>query len=147
MRLFGHLIDALNDAAPQNRPVDDQADDRYRYTPFFEAYFSNFIEGTEFDLPDALAVVYDGATIPNRFGDSHDLLGTYQLVSNLTEMRTVASTPEEFIQILRHRNGTIMAGRPETRPGEFKEKANRAGDTSFVLPAWLPARCGPVGHG
>ena len=37
-------------------------------------------------------------------------------------------------RILRDRHGTVMAGHPDMRPGEFKLRANRAGATVFVPP-------------
>ena len=97
-------------------------------------YFSNFIEGTEFELDEAIAVVYEGKRIPGRGDDSHDLLGTHKVVSDLDEMAALASTPDEFRQLLRARHATILEGRPDKRPGFFKEAANRAGDSVFVLP-------------
>jgi hypothetical protein len=134
MRLLGRLVAGLRESAPQNRPVRDPRDMRYTYLPFFEGYFSNFIEGTEFELDEAVAVVYDGRQIPGRSGDSHDLLGTYQVVADLAEMTTLAATPEEFLQLLRSRHATILGGRADKRPGSFKEAANRAGESLFVLP-------------
>ncbi len=53
----------------------------------------------------------------------------------MDEMTTLASTPDEFLQLLRSRHATIMGGRPDKRPGFFKEAPNRAGDSLFVL-AW-----------
>jgi hypothetical protein len=134
LHLFRQLADSLRQSAPQNRPVPDPRDPRYAHLPFFEAYFSNFIEGTEFELDEAVAIVYDGKQIPGRTDDSHDLLGTYKVVADLAEMTTLALTPEEFLQLLRSRHATIMGGRPDKRPGLFKEAANRAGDSLFVLP-------------
>jgi hypothetical protein len=134
MHLFRQLADILRQSAPQNRPVPDPRDPRYAHLPFYEAYFSNFIEGTEFELDEAVAVVYDGKQIPGRTDDSHDLLGTYKIVADLAEMTVLASTPEEFVQLLRSRHATVMGGRPDKRPGLFKEAANRAGDSLFVLP-------------
>jgi hypothetical protein len=134
LQLFRQVADGLRDSAPQNRSVPDPRDPRYTHLPFFEAYFSNFIEGTEFELDEAVAVVYDGTQIPGRADDSHDLVGTYQVVADLAEMTTLASTSEEFLQLLRSRHATIMGGRPDRRPGLFKEAANRAGDSRFVLP-------------
>lgn len=134
MRLFGWLAESLRRSAPQNRPVPDPRGPRYTHLPFFEAYFSNFIEGTEFELDEAVAVVYGGKQIPGRAGDSHDLLGTYKVVADMAEMTTLASTPEGFIQLLRSRHATILGGRIDKRPGLFKEAANRAGDSLFVLP-------------
>jgi hypothetical protein len=131
---FDRLITGLRGSAPQNRPVREPRDPRYTYLPFFEAYFSNFIEGTEFELDEAIAVVYDGRQIPGRRDDSHDLLGTYKVVSDLENMTALAATPEEFLQLLRSRHATILGGRPDKRHGFFKEVANRAGDSVFVLP-------------
>jgi hypothetical protein len=134
IRRFGRLITSLRESAPQNRPVRDPRDARYAYLPFFEAYFSNFIEGTEFELAEAIAVVYQDKKIPGRGDDSHDLIGTYRVVSDLGEMTTLASTPDEFLQLLRSRHSTILGGRLDRRPGFFKEAINRAGDSVFVLP-------------
>ncbi|MGI8679191.1 MAG: Fic family protein [Jatrophihabitans sp.] len=135
LQLFGVLIDALRQSAPQSHAVPEPANERYRSLPFFEAYFSNFIEGTEFELDEAVAIVYDGAHIPGRADDSHDLLGTYRIVNDLAEMQTVAHDAETFVQLVRSRHATILAGRPDKNPGLFKELPNRAGNTTFVLPA------------
>jgi Fic/DOC family len=142
IRLFDRLITGLRQSAPQNRSADDPCDPRYTFLPFFEAYFSNFIEGTEFELDEAIAVVYDNKQIPGRGSDSHDLLGTYKVVSGMEEMSTLASTPDEFLQLLRSRHATIMGGRPDKRPGFFKEVPNRAGDSVFVLPGLVPGTLG-----
>jgi hypothetical protein len=66
---LNQLIAGLRGSAPQNRPVHDLSDPRHNYLPFFEAYFSNLIEGTEFVLDEAVAVVYDGRQIPGRGDD------------------------------------------------------------------------------
>src|ERR1019366_9885529 len=86
-----------------------------RLLPFFEAYFSNFIEGTEFEVDEAAAIVFEGRQIPGRTGDSHDLLGTYKVVADLVEMTTLAARPDEFLQLLRSRHATILGGRPDGR--------------------------------
>jgi hypothetical protein len=132
--LFAQLADRLRLSAPQNRLAADPRDPRYAYLPFFEAYFSNFIEGTEFELDEAVAVVYDGKQVPGRADDSHDLLGTYKIVADPGEMTTRAAAPGEFLDLLQSRHATIMGGRPGKRPGHFKEAANRAGSSLFVLP-------------
>src|SRR5260370_27940119 len=108
---FNRLIVGLRGSSPQNRPVQDRRDPRYRYLPFFEAYFSNFTEGTEFVLDEAIAVVYDGRQIPGRGDDSHGLRGPYKVVSDLDSMSTLALTPGEFLELLRSRHATIMEGR------------------------------------
>jgi hypothetical protein len=134
IRRFDRLVSGLRESAPQNRPVRDVRDPQYTYLPFFEAYFSNFIEGTEFELDEAIAVVYNHEQIAGRGDDSHDLLGTYKVVSDLDDMSALAATADEFLQLLRSRHATILGGRPGKRPGFFKEATNRAGDSVFVLP-------------
>ena len=134
LRQFARLVTALRESAPQNRPVLNPRADRYLHLPFFEAYFSNFIEGTEFEIAEAVAVVYDGEQLPGRADDSHDLLGTYLVVSDVAEMRTLAATRNEFLRLLRSRHAAILAGRPEKSPGSFKDRDNRAGNTLFVAP-------------
>jgi hypothetical protein len=66
-------------------------------TTFVFADFSNFIESTEFELDEAIAVVYESKQIPGREDDSHDLLGIYKIVSDLNEMTMLASTADEFL--------------------------------------------------
>ncbi len=129
---FDRLITALRESAPQNRPVLNAEDSHYRELPFFEAYFSNFIEGTEFEIQEAIAIVYAGAQIPGRADDSHDLLGTYRVVADLGEMMTRAGSAPEFLSLLRLRHATIIAGRPDKNPGIFKQANNQAGSTHFV---------------
>jgi hypothetical protein len=100
--------------------------------PFFEAYFSNFIEGTEFEVDEAKRIVETGEIPETRPKDAHDILGTYAIVSNPKEMSRVPRTAEELIDLLRSRHQTLMAARVEVRPGSFKSQNNRAGATSFV---------------
>jgi hypothetical protein len=125
------LVKALRGSAPQHHRRDPE---RQRFVAFFEAYFSNFIEGTEFTLEDAHDIVFEGLVIAERLADSHDLEGTYALVSDDQEMSRLAARPSEFVDLLRERHRTIMGGRPEAAPGELKSVANKAGNTVFVAP-------------
>jgi Fic family protein len=68
----------------------------------------------------------------NRDEDSHDVLGTYKLVSNKVEMNTTPGKPEELLNILLYRHQVLMSARISKKPGQFKDKNNRAGDTHFV---------------
>ena len=101
---------------------------------FFESYFSNFIEGTEFEIEEAKEIAFEGKIPLNRPEDAHDILGTYHLVSSKNEMFKVAKNFEEFIHLLKRRHAAIMEGRPANIPGEFKTQINRAGSTVFVQP-------------
>jgi len=131
--LFERLAKALRAAAPQSRPL-HAVSARYAYLPFYEAYFSNFIEGTEFGVDEAARIVFDAEIPTNRPEDAHDVIGTYRLVGDLEEMNDVGSSPDEFIHLIKRRNAAIMDGRPGTNPGRFKTVGNRAGATVFVDP-------------
>jgi hypothetical protein len=101
---------------------------------FLESYFSNFIEGTEFDVQQARAFVLEGQPIAERPKDSHDILGVYrQALHPSWALQTMASG-EPVLAQLRARHADQMRERPEVGPGEFKVLANRAGNTEFVSP-------------
>ncbi len=102
--------------------------------PFFEAYFSNFIEGTEFAVDEAADIVFKGYIPKNRPEDAHDVIGTWKVVSNTHEMSKLPKNFEEFTTLLKNRHAQIMEGRPDKGPGRFKIEANRAGATYFVAP-------------
>jgi fido (protein-threonine AMPylation protein) len=132
--LFDVLFTALDVAAPIIRPVLDPDAPRYRFLPFFEAYFSNFIEGTEFAVEEARAIVFDGVIPPARPEDAHDVIGTYRLVSDRTEMSRVPADGDELIALLKSRHRVLLEGRPEKHPGVFKTEANRVGNVRFIAP-------------
>jgi Fic family protein len=119
---------------PTSRPVLDPQAPRLRFLPFFEAYISNFIEGTEFTVDEARAIVFEGAIPPTRPEDAHDILGTYRLVADLQEMRGMPSDTDDFLELIRARHRVIMEGRPEKEPGIFKSQPNRVGGIEFVAP-------------
>ena len=102
--------------------------------PFFEAYFSNFIEGTEFTVDEAEAIVASGTVPDDRPEDAHDILGTFEAVSDQALRAAVPATVEEFLELLERRHRLVMSGRPDKRPGQFKEKPNQAGSYVFVAP-------------
>ncbi|PQV52598.1 Fic family protein [Paraburkholderia sp. BL21I4N1] len=106
---------------------------------FFEAYFSNFIEGTTFEVEEAEQIVFAGAIIPNRSEDSHDILGTFRAASTTPWRNQPAPTADHFLAWLKSVNALVMQARPNKRPGQWKEKRNMAGNTLFVLPEQVPA--------
>jgi hypothetical protein len=128
-RLVTHL---LTTASPPPRPADHGP--REAVLPFVEAYFSNFIEGTEFAFGEAAEIAYEGKEPEARPADAHDLLGTFQIASDAAEMRRLPATGDDLAELLQQRHATLMAGRPDTRPGELKDVSNRAGSTVFVEP-------------
>lgn len=132
VRLFETLFGALhNEQFPfiDEPNVENAA---FRNFAFFESYFSNYIEGTEFELGDAWQIVESGLPMPARNADSHDVLGTFQLVASRREMRRIPKTSDELIELLQDRHRVLMAARPDRNPGMFKMQNNHAGDTHFV---------------
>lgn len=130
--LFEKLFIALKQKEFRDLPEENITNKSFRNVAFFEAYFSNYIEGTEFELEDAKKIIETETPMLNRDEDSHDILGTYKLVSNKEEMNTVPSNAEALLEILLYRHKILMSARISKKPGEFKDKNNRAGETYFV---------------
>lgn len=134
VELFETLYDHLQSIHyPQVQPSYHN-EKEYQLFAFYESYFSNYIEGTRFEVAEAKQIVDTGISIPMRREDSHDILGTYKLLSNRSEMQITPQTEDELIEILRYRHRIMLEGRPNCTPGMFKQRANQAGDTVFVAP-------------
>ncbi|MFN5168156.1 MAG: Fic family protein [Cyclobacteriaceae bacterium] len=104
----------------------------YTSFAFFEGYFSNYIEGTEFTVNEAKKIVRTETPLPARDEDSHDILGTYRIVSDKKEMGLCPSSANEFLEVMRNRHAVLLQFRKSKKPGEFKDRNNRAGNTEFV---------------
>jgi hypothetical protein len=102
--------------------------------PFIEAYFSNYIEGTEFNLQEAEDIVFKKEVPPQRHEDAHDILGTYELVFDPEKRARVPRDASDLIDLLRSHHAVMLGQRPNVGPGRFKDRANEAGGTSFVHP-------------
>lgn len=129
---FEKLFNYLHNKEFPSIPENNLSINSFRNFAFFEAYFSNYIEGTEFEVEEAKRIVDTGAPLPSRGEDSHDILGTYQIVSDRKEMSKVPSSPDDFLDLLKTRHAVLLFSRKGKSPGEFKEKNNRAGNTHFV---------------
>ncbi|MDZ7685393.1 MAG: Fic family protein [Gammaproteobacteria bacterium] len=134
LELFENLFSFLRGTIPTARRVENRAEQAKTNLAFFEAYFSNFIEGTEFSIQEAEEIVFDGVIPVERPDDAHDVLGTFRIVSDDVEMSRSPTDFGEFLDLLRYRHATIMGARQDKRPGEFKTKNNQAGNTVFVAP-------------
>lgn len=82
-------------AEVEARPHDDETS-----LPFFEAYFSNFIEGTEFSVDEAEAIVASGEIPATRPEDAHDVLGTFEAVRDPDLRAAVPRTADELFALL-----------------------------------------------
>ena len=132
VKLFSVLFEALHHEQFAYVDEPNVMNSAFRNFAFFESYFSNYIEGTEFEIEDAWQIVETGQPLPARNADSHDVLGTFQLVASRREMRRTPTSTDELIELLQDRHRILMAARPDRNPGMFKMQNNHAGDTHFV---------------
>ncbi|MCP4086559.1 MAG: hypothetical protein GY745_16120 [Actinomycetia bacterium] len=102
--------------------------------PFYEACFSNYIEGTVFTLDEAREIIESQQPPADRPEDGQDILGTYRCVVDPVGRATSSDDPDGLIAYLRARHQTILAGRPDQEPGEWKTKPNLVGTYQFVDP-------------
>jgi hypothetical protein len=132
IKLFESLYEELAGKVFPQRVDQNTSVKSYRTFAFFEGYFSNYIEGTEFTVKEAKEIITTETPIPARDEDSHDILGTYRIVSDRKEMSTCPSNANDFLDIMRRRHAILLQSRISKKPGEFKDKNNRAGNTEFV---------------
>ncbi|MBK8505383.1 MAG: cell filamentation protein Fic [Saprospiraceae bacterium] len=129
IELFSELIAELNSTPFADRKEKTETLTDFTNFAFFEAYFSNYIEGTTFLVEEAIDIIFNKVTIQLRLEDSHDIRGTYDIASNRDEMEIQPSNSDEFIDLLKGRHSRILFGRPEQNPGIFKTRQNRAGES------------------
>jgi len=129
--MLRNVVTFLADQAPQAHPLTGQPD-RWSWLPFFEAYFSNFIEGTEFGPEEARRIAIEGVVPADRPKDAHEVTATYRLACDPQDCARVPKSPPELIGLLRQRHSVLMCARPEKHPGELKEVNNFAGGYRFV---------------
>jgi hypothetical protein len=120
---------ATQDFAQRPAPEDPE-----RLFAFFEAYFSNWIEGTVFEVDQAEEIVFEGQIPAQRPADAHDIQGTFDAITDPVLRSAAPADIDELETYAREVHRRIMRGRPELGPGEYKEQSNRAGMTLFVHP-------------
>lgn len=129
------LFEALQGTLLQDpQPERPEQPDSFPALSFIEAYFSNWIEGTEFALGEAEEIVFTGAIPADRFEDAHDVLGTFEIVDDPVKRAQAPSDAEDLISLLRAHHAQMLGRRPAVNPGSFKVRANQAGGTTFVHP-------------
>lgn len=132
LELFEVLAVELQRDPLQVPPVDPKADPQLQV--FVETYFSNYIEGTEFELEEAHDIVVKGRPMKYREDDSHDILGTYRAILKSKQSPVIPENAEAFAKQLQEWNRQVIESRRDKIPGEFRTEPNRAGQTYFVNP-------------
>jgi hypothetical protein len=85
---------------------------------FWEAYFSNYIEGTKFTVEDAQTIVFAPDTSPaaqKRPADAHDVRETYRLIVDNRICSDTPPGPADFLDLLKRRHARMMASRPHVQ--------------------------------
>lgn len=137
LALFESFAAQLRATPLAQPPAVPQTETARTHFAFLESYFSNFIEGTEFEVQQARAFVLQGQPIPERPKDAHDILGVFNQARQPSWALQTLASGEPVLAQLRARHADQMKERPEVGPGEFKILANRAGNTEFVAPQWV----------
>lgn len=101
---------------------------------FIESYFSNYVEGTKFDIEEARDIVMHNKVMLTRPQDSHDILGVFRLASTLPYRSSPPVAGEDFLAGLEMWHADMLRERPQVNPGKIKLKVNYAGTSKFVAP-------------
>ena len=134
VEMFNRLARGLTDHQDSDVPDWLPAGPEAEGLPFFESYFSNYIEGTVFTVAEARRIIDTQQPPASRPADGHDILGTYRCVADTVGRRATSTDGEELLDHLRERHRMILVGRPEMGPGEWKREPNQVGSYFFVDP-------------
>ena len=104
---------------------------------FIESYFSNYVEGTKFDIEQARDIAMSGTVMGNRPKDSHDILGVFRLAITSPFRDSPPVAGPEFLERLESWHAEMLKMRPEANPGKPKLEVNFAGTTKFVEPGMV----------
>ncbi len=128
------LFSTLKSTTLRSNKETNQEYNHFKHKAFFESYFSNYIEGTTFEIDEAEEIIFDKKIPKERPKDAHDIVATYLIVSDKNEMKQTPTNYKELLELLQHRHAILMKERTDKLPGKFKERANRAGSTHFIQP-------------
>lgn len=130
--LFENLYNELTEEIYPDLVDQNNTKKAYKSFAFFESYFSNYIEETEFTVSEAKEIITTETPMPLRNEDSYDILGNYQVVSDKNEMTKIPVDANELLILIKERHSILLRSRLTKNPGQFKSINNRAGRTEFV---------------
>lgn len=107
------------------------------HSAFIESYFSNYVEGTKFDIHEAQEIAFQDKIVLSRPKDSHDVLGVFHLALDSPTRNSPPPPGESFLNTLQEWHAQLMSQRPEVNPGQLKSEVNYAGTTKFVEPGMV----------
>lgn len=107
---------------------------------FIESYFSNYIEGTEFEVGEAYAIIFNPEHHYTRAKDGHDIQKSFSLMKNNIHAPVQFKSASHYIDTLKSWHQTLMSHRSDDMiVGNFKKIKNKAGSTVFVVPQKVEA--------
>jgi len=133
--LFETLFTSLIAETPPFFKETILSNEHFSNKAFFESYFSNYIEGTEFLIEEAEEIIFLKKEDTNRPEDSHDISGTFEVANDKGFLKKEYGASDDFLRDLQYINKTIIPLRGDKNPGQWKEKSNKAGNTIFVNPS------------
>jgi Fic family protein len=105
---------------------------------FFESYFSNYIEGTEFEIDEATKIIFNKEHIYQRHSDGHDIKNTFNILNTLSNNYVEYNSFEEFFTFIKNIHVEMLSHRKDNiNVGEIKKIKNKAGNTTFVAPSFV----------
>ena len=132
IELFSQLAKYLKQCQFIHRKAQSEDVIAFENAAFWDSYFSNYIEGTQFPIDEAEEIIFNRKINEARHADSHNIIRSYDLLSDRNEMNILPVNADDFMDILIKRHRYFMAESPEKKPGEFKTENNVAGNTIFV---------------
>jgi len=103
---------------------------------FYEAYFSNYIEGTEFEVEEAQRIIFNPKHRYERHKDGHDIISTYNIVKEIYNEPLHYNSSKEFKEALKSIHKKMLIHRAsEIIVGNFKKTINVSGNLKFVIPS------------
>lgn len=137
MSRFEVLANALRGTAlPNIASTLSRGTPRHNFA-FVESYFSNYVEGTKFDIEEARDIVLNNRVVESRPKDSHDILGVFRLATTPPYRNSPPVAGEDFLIGLETWHADMLRERPEVNPGKPKVQVNYAGTTKFVDPGMV----------
>ncbi len=131
VEMFEQMTQYLLEESPP-LPIEVNEDQDQELRAFYESYFSNYIEGTRFNVGEAEQVVFSNYNPMNRAADAECVKATFRLARDDSgrEFRDY----DDFDEFIRTDHASLMASVEYSKPGEFKDLPNYAGTYPFVAP-------------
>lgn len=134
LRLLEALFRVLRERAYCARPRGEHAPGWEINRAFFEAWFSNYLAGLEFDVDEAHQVIVDERPSTERPMDSTVLLNTFRLVEKSDNLGQLPADGPAFLKLLAARHKVLFAGRDDHPGGRYRLRGESTDTTRFIAP-------------